>query len=155
MGDPEKVDAADAVADVEAKQKARREAQAEANKQKVTRGYEYAFSQQAERSKHKSAEFAVLEDFARQHHKKQKSKDEGAKADDEKPNFAPTKPKILLTKSPWTHPNFVATVQRTLLHLKDEGIYQRGNVLVRLIEEWANGVWGERVKVWRGDRFQE
>ena len=144
MGDPEKIDA---VAEVEADQKARREAQAEANKQKVTRGYEYAFSQQAERSKHKSAELAVLEDFAQQHQKKQKSKEE------EKPDFggATIKPEILLTKSPWVFPNFLSIVERTLLHLNDAnaGIYQRGNVLVRLIEEWTNGVRGERVKVWK------
>jgi len=46
---------------------------------------------------------------------------------------------------------FMEVVERTLSYLNDAqaGIYQRGNILVRLIEEWAKGVRGERVKVCR------
>ena len=135
MGDPEKIiDLATLQADVAANQKARREAQAEANK----RGYESAFSEQAKRFKQEQ---------------KSKPVGGGAKAKEERADFAggATRPKIDLTGKPWANPNFMLIVERTLLHLRDAsaGIYQRGNILVRLIEEWAKGVKGERVQVWK------
>jgi putative DNA primase/helicase len=70
---------------------------------------------------------------------------------------ATTKPTILLSGKPWTNPNFMLIVDRTLLHLKDAsaGIYQRGNVLVRLIEELAVGERGERIKVWKLTKMSE
>jgi len=150
VGDPEKIiDLAALQAEAAANQKARREAEAnkraDANKRKAASGYEYAFSQQAERSKQEREEFARTQ-------QKQKPFGGGAKAKEEKADFAggaTIKPKIELSGK--TSPNFMTTVERTLLHLNDAkaGIYQRGNRLVRLIGEWEKGVKGELVKVWK------
>jgi hypothetical protein len=147
VGDPEKIiDLAALQAEAAANQKARREAeankQADANKRKAASGYEHAFSQQAERSKQEREEFARTQ-------QKHKPFGGGAKAKEEKADFAGIKPKIELSGK--TSSNFITTVERTLLHLNDAkaGIYQRGNRLVRLIGEWEKGVKDERVKVWK------
>jgi hypothetical protein len=77
----------------------------------------------------------------------EEAEDEGPKLDGK---FSKTiKPTIVITSKVWTHPKFMMIVERSLLHLNDAsaGIYQRGNILVRSIEEWGKGVRGERVKV--------
>jgi putative DNA primase/helicase len=75
---------------------------------------------------------------------------EASRADEDEAG-ATTKPTITLSTKIWTHPKFMLIVERALLHLDDAraGIYQRGNRLVRLIEELEKGVKSEPVKVWK------
>jgi putative DNA primase/helicase len=141
VGDPEKIiDLATLQAEAAANQKARREA----------RGYESAFSEQAKRFKREREE-QLKQWKSKRSDKTKEEKPKGPSEDTPKFDGVTIKPKIVLTRMPWTHPDFMLIVERTLLHLKDAsaGIYQRGNTLVRLIDEWAKGMKGERVKVWK------
>jgi hypothetical protein len=142
---------ADNVVDLEAIQAELKAQQAE----RKARGYQSAFGEQAKRSK---------EEREKQERIKWKPREEKPKAAESKNEEEPKaekrtggpkaeetiKPKILLIAKPWKHPNFMLIVERTLLHLKDAsaGIYQRGNILVRLFDELVNSE-GEWVKVWK------
>jgi putative DNA primase/helicase len=92
----------------------------------------------------KTKAFLAQAKKTRADYSKEKAK-EKAKSEE---NFK-NKPAIWLTVK--TSPKFMSNVERTLSYLSgsDAGIYQRGNILVRLIQEWAKGVKGERVKVWK------
>jgi hypothetical protein len=81
----------------------------------------------------------------------EQSKAEFKEAPKEEPK---AKPKILLVSKPWKHPSFMSIVEGTLLRLKDTGIYQRGNVLVRVFDGLVNSE-GEWVKVWKLEEMTE